>query len=84
MVQAQALRLPQGMAINAVAPGVIETQMTAAIPLAIREAGRRMNAMGQGGLPVDVAEAIAWLVSPASQGIHGQVLRVCGLSLLGA
>ena len=63
---------------------LFRSQMTAAIPLAIREAGRRMNAMGQGGLPVDVAEAIAWLVSPASQGIHGQVLRVCGLSLLGA
>jgi 3-oxoacyl-[acyl-carrier protein] reductase len=84
LVQAQAPLLPSGMAINAVAPGFIETQMTAAIPLAIREAGRRMNAMGQGGLPVDVAEAIAWLVSSASQGVNGQVLRVCGLSLLGA
>lgn len=75
---------PQGMAINAVAPGFIETQMTAAIPLAIREAGRRMNSMGQGGQPVDVAEAIAWLLSPASQGVNGQVLRVCGQSLIGA
>jgi 3-oxoacyl-[acyl-carrier protein] reductase len=43
-----------------------------------------MNALGQGGLPIDVAEAIAWLVSPAAQGINAQVLRVCGLSLLGA
>ena len=58
--------------------------MTAAIPLAIREAGRRMNSMGQGGQPVDVAEAIAWLLSPASQGVNGQVLRVCGQSLIGA
>lgn len=74
----------RGMAINAVAPGFIETQMTAAIPLAIREAGRRMNSMGQGGQPVDVAEAIAWLLSPASQGVNGQVLRVCGQSLIGA
>ena len=74
----------QGMAINAVAPGFIETQMTAAIPLTIREAGRRMNSMGQGGQPVDVAEAIAWLLSPASQGVNGQVLRVCGQSLIGA
>ncbi len=84
MVQAQAPHLPAGMAINGVAPGFIETQMTATIPIAIREAGRRMNAMGQGGQAVDVAEAIAWLLSPASQGVNGQVLRVCGLSLIGA
>jgi 3-oxoacyl-[acyl-carrier protein] reductase len=85
LVQGLAPRLAdQGMAINAVAPGFIETQMTAAIPLAIREAGRRMNSMGQGGQPVDVAEAIAWLLSPASQGVNGQVLRVCGQSLIGA
>jgi len=85
LVQGLAPRLAgQGMAINAVAPGFIETQMTAAIPLAIREARRRMNSMGQGGQPVDVAEAIAWLLSPASQGVNGQVLRVCGQSLIGA
>jgi 3-oxoacyl-[acyl-carrier protein] reductase len=75
---------PQGMAINAVAPGFIETQMTAAIPLTIREAGRRMNSMGQGGWPVDVAETIAWLLSPAASGVNGQVVRVCGQSWLGA
>lgn len=74
----------KGMTINAVAPGFIETQMTAAIPFAIREAGRRMNSMSQGGLPVDVAEAIAWLASPASGGINGNTVRVCGQSLLGA
>ena len=72
------------MAINAVAPGFIETAMTAAIPFAIREAGRRMNAMSQGGQTIDVAEAVAWLASPASAGVNGQVLRVCGQSLLGA
>jgi 3-oxoacyl-[acyl-carrier protein] reductase len=84
MVQHQALHGPAGMAINAVAPGFIETQMTAQIPLAIREVGRRLNALGQGGWPIDVAEAIAWLVSPAAQGVNAQVLRVCGLSFLGA
>ena len=73
-----------GMAINAVAPGFIETQMTAAIPFAIREAGRRMNSMGQGGAPVDVAETIAWLMSQAATGVNGQVIRVCGQSWLGA
>ncbi len=74
----------QGITINAVAPGFIETQMTAAIPFAIREAGRRMNSMGQGGHPVDVAETIAWLAHPASGGVNGQVVPVCGQSLLGA
>lgn len=83
-VQAMAPTLQNGMTINAVAPGFIETQMTAAIPFAIREAGRRMNSMSQGGLPVDVAETIAWLACPASGAVNGQVVRVCGQSLLGA
>jgi 3-oxoacyl-[acyl-carrier protein] reductase len=69
---------------NAVAPGFIETQMTAAMPLTPREAGRRMNSMSQGGLPVDVAETIAWLASPGSAGINGNVVRVCGQALIGA
>lgn len=73
-----------GMTMNAVAPGFIETKMTAAIPFAIREAGRRMNSMSQGGEPVDVAQTIAWLLSPASGAINGQVVRVCGQSILGA
>ncbi|SDI59357.1 3-oxoacyl-[acyl-carrier protein] reductase [Actinokineospora alba] len=74
----------KGITINAVAPGFIETQMTAAVPLFIREAGRRMNSMQQGGLPVDVAETIAWYASPASGAVNGNVVRVCGQSLLGA
>lgn len=76
--------LKNGITINAVAPGFIETQMTAAIPFAIREAGRRLNSMNQGGLPVDVAETIAWFASSASPGLNGNVVRVCGQSLLGA
>jgi 3-oxoacyl-[acyl-carrier protein] reductase len=43
-----------------------------------------MNSMGQGGQPVDVAEAIAWFASPASGGLTGNVVRVCGQSLIGA
>jgi 3-oxoacyl-[acyl-carrier protein] reductase len=70
--------------INAVAPGFIETQMTAAMPIATREAGRRMSSLQQGGLPVDVAETIAWFASPASAGVNGNVTRVCGQSLIGA
>ncbi|MEU8488189.1 3-oxoacyl-ACP reductase [Streptomyces sp. NPDC048641] len=73
-----------GVTVNAVAPGFIETKMTAAVPLFIREAGRRMNSLGQGGLPVDVAETTAWFAHPASGAVNGQVVRVCGQSLLGA
>ncbi|MFJ1876787.1 3-oxoacyl-ACP reductase [Streptomyces sp. KS_5] len=73
-----------GVTVNAVAPGFIETKMTAAIPLFIREAGRRMNSLAQGGLPADVAETTAWLAHPASGAVNGQVVRVCGQSLLGA
>ncbi|MFD7183646.1 3-oxoacyl-ACP reductase [Streptomyces sp. NPDC059904] len=73
-----------GVTVNAVAPGFIETKMTAAVPLFIREAGRRMNSLGQGGLPADVAETTAWLSHPASGAVNGQVVRVCGQSLLGA
>ena len=74
----------RGITVNAVAPGFIETRMTAAVPLLVREAGRRMNSLRQGGQPVDVAEAIAYLASPGSGGVNGQVLRVGGQSLLGA
>ncbi len=70
--------------INAVAPGFIETQMTAAMPIGTREVGRRLNSMSQGGLPVDVAETIAWYASPASAALNGNLVRVCGQSLLGA
>jgi 3-oxoacyl-[acyl-carrier protein] reductase len=85
LVQAMAPVLaPRGVTINAVAPGHIETAMTARMPAALREASRRMNSMAQGGLPVDVAETIAWFASPASGGVTGNVVRVCGQSLIGA
>ncbi|MFI1004024.1 3-oxoacyl-ACP reductase [Streptomyces galbus] len=86
LVRSLAPRAPaeHGVTVNAVAPGFIETRMTAAIPLLIREAGRRMNSLAQGGLPVDVAETTAWLAHPASGAVNGQVVRVCGQSLLGA
>ncbi|MBM0239034.1 3-oxoacyl-ACP reductase, partial [Micromonospora sp. ATA32] len=80
---APALR-ERGISVNAVAPGFIETRLTARIPLMLREAGRRMNSMSQGGLPVDVAETIGWLAWTASGAVSGNVVRVCGQSLLGA
>nr|WP_319458117.1 MULTISPECIES: 3-oxoacyl-ACP reductase [unclassified Mycobacterium] len=74
----------KGITINAVAPGFIETKMTEAIPLATREVGRRLNSLFQGGKPVDVAEAIAYFASPASNAVTGNTIRVCGQAMLGA
>jgi 3-oxoacyl-[acyl-carrier protein] reductase len=76
--------LTNGVTVNAVAPGFIETKMTAAVPFATREVGRRLNSMSQGGLPVDVAETIAWFANPASTAVNGNVVRVCGQMMLGA
>ena len=85
MVESMAPELAKREAtINAVAPGFIETKMTAAMPIGPREAGRRLASLSQGGLPVDVAETIAWLASPTSTGVNGNTIRVCGQSLLGA
>ncbi|MFL6022761.1 MAG: 3-oxoacyl-ACP reductase [Marmoricola sp.] len=83
-VDAIAPTLKDDITINAVAPGFIITAMTAAVPFATREVGQRMNAMAQGGLPVDVAEAIAWFSSPGSSAVNGNVVRVCGQMMLGA
>ncbi|HVK65436.1 MAG TPA: SDR family oxidoreductase, partial [Polyangium sp.] len=74
----------RGITVNAVAPGFIETRLTAAIPVAVREAGRRLAALGQGGLPEDVAEVITFLASPGAAGITGRTVRVCGGALIGA
>ena len=74
----------RGITVNAVAPGFIETEMTARVPFATREVGRLLNSLSQGGLPVDVAETIAWFSQDANAGVTGNVVRVCGQSLLGA
>jgi 3-oxoacyl-[acyl-carrier protein] reductase len=85
MVRATAPLLgAHGGSINAVAPGFIETEMTARMPFATREVARRLNSLQQGGQPTDVAEAIAFLASDAAGGISGEVLRVCGQNLVGA
>jgi 3-oxoacyl-[acyl-carrier protein] reductase len=76
--------LDNGITVNAVAPGFIITQMTAAVPFATREVGQRLNAMSQGGLPVDVAETISWFASAGSGAVNGNVVRVCGQMMLGA
>ena len=74
----------KGVTLNAIAPGFIETRMTAAIPVGIREAGRRLSSLSQGGLPVDIAEVVTFLASPGACGLNGQVVRVCGQGFIGA
>jgi 3-oxoacyl-[acyl-carrier protein] reductase len=75
---------PKGITVNAIAPGFIETRLTAAIPVMIREVGRRLSSVGQGGQPQDVAEVITFLATPGASGINGQVIRVCGGAFIGA
>ena len=74
----------RGITINAIAPGFIETQMTAAIPFATREVARRLCNLSQGGLPEDIGELVTFLASPGSAGISGEVLRICGGNYVGA
>ena len=74
----------RGITINAVAPGFIETQMTAKIPFATRQFGRRLCSLSQGGLPQDVAEVVGFYLSPQASGINGNTLRVCGQNIMGA
>jgi 3-oxoacyl-[acyl-carrier protein] reductase len=73
----------RGVTVNAIAPGFIETRLTAAIPVMIREGARRMSALGQGGQPEDVGQAITFLSTPGADGLTGNVLRVCGGALVG-
>lgn len=74
----------RGGAINAVAPGFIETAMTAQMPTGPREVGRRLASLGQGGLPIDIAEAVTFLASPLACAVNGRTLRVCGQNFVGA
>jgi 3-oxoacyl-[acyl-carrier protein] reductase len=74
----------KGITANAIAPGFIETRLTSAMPVAIREVARRMSAVGQGGKPEDVGQAITFLASPGAVGVTGATVRVCGGALIGA
>ena len=76
--------LAKGVTVNAVAPGFIETEMTAKVPFATREVGRLMNSLSQGGKPVDVAETIGWFAWDANRAVTGNTVRVCGQMMLGA
>ena len=67
-----------GIRVNAVAPGYIETDMTAAMPEAAQQAMCSMIPAARAGKPEDVARAVAFLVSDDAAYITGQVLAVDG------
>ncbi len=68
----------RGITANAVAPGFIETDMTAELPEKIRDQLLSEIPVGRMGTPEDVAAAVAFLASPAAQYITGHVLHVNG------
>ena len=68
----------RGVTVNAVAPGFIETDMTAAMPQAAKDAMMPTIPMQRLGQPEDVARAVAFLASDESAYVTGQVLAVDG------
>ena len=70
---------PEGIRVNAVAPGMIETDMSR--PLLAQGARERIEAMTplrRVGAPEEIAEAVAWLISPAAKFVTGSVVTVSG------
>ncbi len=68
----------RGVTVNVVAPGFVETDMTAALPEAARAAMLGAVPLGRAASPQDVAAAVAFLASPAADYITGHVLHVDG------
>jgi 3-oxoacyl-[acyl-carrier protein] reductase len=69
----------RNLTVNAVSPGVIETDMTASeMPAARKEEVRHAIPLGRFGTPEDVAHAVAFLAGPRAAYITGQVVRVNG------
>lgn len=69
---------PRGITVNAVAPGLIETPMTADLPEEIRKRAIDESALGHAGHPEDVAALVAFLCGDAAGHITGHVIRVDG------
>ena len=69
---------PRGITVNAVAPGFIDTEMTAVLPEQVKEDFIKQIPIGRFGKPEDVAETVYWLCSEAAGYITGQVIHVNG------
>jgi len=69
---------PRGIRVNAVAPGFIETQMTADLPKQARETLLAQIPLGELGQPEDIAPVIRFLAGPGARYITGQVIVVDG------
>jgi 3-oxoacyl-[acyl-carrier protein] reductase len=69
---------PRGITVNAVAPGFIDTPMTAGLPEKVKEAMLAQVPTGRFGQPEDVAETVAFLASEKASYITGQVVHVNG------
>jgi len=68
----------RGITVNAVAPGFIDTDMTAVLSEKVKESFMRQIPLGRMGKPEEVAEAVYWLCSGAASYITGQVIHVSG------
>ncbi len=68
----------RGIRVNAVAPGFIETDMTASLPEKVREKFLEQIPLGRMGKPEEVAEVVYWLCSETSSYLTGQVIHVNG------
>ena len=69
---------PRGITVNAVAPGFIDTHMTADLPEKVKDAMLAQVPLGRIGQPEDVAEVVAFLASEKASYITGQVIHVNG------
>jgi 3-oxoacyl-[acyl-carrier protein] reductase len=80
VLSAAATYASRGLRVNAVAPGLVRTPLTAALTSneSTLKASTAMHAIGRIGEPADVASALAWLLDPRQSWITGQVLGVDG------